>query len=360
MEDIFKKQEALNEHYSTLAKETSILPIKVTPFFKKKVEEEIFFLKNTNGPLCRIAYPCFEKLSQADNNEVKDFIDDLSNMPSSLKNIAVHKYENRLLFLTTPNCFGHCQYCFRQDLLREKDQTTLDEKILKIKEYLHEHQDIQELILSGGDPLTLSALDLEKILSSTRRFKIAIRIHTKAISYDPDSITFEKLKIFQKYKVRLVFHIAHPYEICSTVIDKIQEIQRLKISCYNQFPLLRNINDHSKVLFKLMHLLDHLQIRNLSIFFPEPVLYSAAFRINLKRIFSIMDSFYWNSPSWINSTRFVLDSPIGKVRREHLKKYVQDHYAIFVREEKEIIYPDLPEVLDIPGDLRLMLWKNNN
>lgn len=357
MEEILRKQKEINDYYSVLAQKLRFLPIKTTSFFQKKVDEEINQIKTTSGPLCRIAYPSDEKILLKDKNEVKDFIDDRSNMPPLFNDILVRKYKNRVLLLTTTSCLGHCQYCFRQDLLMNGRAITLDEKILRLKKYLEMNSEIEELVLSGGEPLTLATSDLEKILTTAQNFKISVRIHTKAISYDPESIKPEMLQIFKKHRVRLVFHIAHPYEICSEVIKKIKEIQKHEICCYNQFPLLRNINDHPNVLIKLLLLLDQLQVRNLSIFYPEPVLHSMVFRINLERIFSIIDEFCWRSPSWINSTRFVLDSPIGKVRRENLKKYLKNQYAVFSREEKEIIYPDLSEEWDIPGKLSLMLWK---
>jgi lysine 2,3-aminomutase len=121
---------------------------------------------------------------------------------------------------------------------------------------------------------------------------------------------------------------------------------------------LRNINDHPDLLVYHLKQLDNLEVRNLSIFIPDPIYYSGAFRVNLSRLFELINQFNWRSPSWINSTRFVLDTPIGKVRREDMKHY--DHEtstAIFERAGQQVVYPDFPASLDKPGDLKTLLWK---
>ena len=67
--------------------------------------------------------------------------------------------------------------------------------------------------------------------------------------------------------------------------------------------------------------MDELHIRPLSIFIPDPISYSATFRIKFNRIIEIMNEINWSTPSWINSTRFAMDTTIGKVRRENIVKW---------------------------------------
>ena len=127
---------------------------------------------------------------------------------------------------------------------------------------------------------------------------------------------------------------------------------------YAQFPLLRGINDHSKVLIKLLVKMDELNIRPLSIFIPDPISYGAVNRISLSRIEKIMDEVNWNTPSWVNSTRFVMDTTIGKVRRENIIKR-QGKCITFMRDgKKEIVnYYDLDDGIDVASDVNILLWK---
>lgn len=361
------EQLQINKDFQNLSKQESLLPIKVTPFYRKKLDEEARVLGHTEGPLHRVAYPSREKIEVRAPGEVADFVDDRHNMPDGVPNVVIRKYKNRILFLPTSICAGHCQYCFRQDVLSEQHDNvadSLENKLLLLKEYLKGKSEIKEVILSGGDPMILPFKKLQLIIN-TLKDEIgieSIRIHTKTICYSPHVFhDEEKLRLLGKAKVRMVFHIVHPYEVCDEVSATIQLIQKHQIRCYSQFPLLRNINDNPDLLIYHLQKLDELGIRNLSIFIPDPIFYSGAFRVSLGRIFDLIDQFNWRSPSWINSTRFVLDTPVGKVRREDMKHYDKaTETAVFEREGKRIQYPDFPASLDRAGDLRTLLWKNKN
>lgn len=352
--------------YKELVATKWLLPILVSSFFKQKVDDELRFLGHDNWPLTRIVYPNKEKLDIIAPWEFDDWVDDRDNMPAWFEWKIIRKYKERMLYLPTAFCASNCQYCFRQDVLDEERARKMeDHKITndlsKLKEYLNSNTEVEEIILSWWDPMILSVEKLWEIFESISSQGKSIRIHTKTITYNPILINEGKVKLLSKYNVRVVFHITHPYEICEKVVSKIQEMWNYGIRMYNQFPLLRWINDHHIVLIEHLKLLDSLWIRNLSIFLPDPIKYSWAFRINLARVFNIIDQFNWNSPSWINSTRFVLDSNIWKLRREDIKSYnASEWYAIFEREGKEMRYPDFPVQMDIPWAIDNMLWKWGN
>jgi lysine 2,3-aminomutase len=102
--------------------------------------------------------------------------------------------------------------------------------------------------------------------------------------------------------------------------------------------------------------MDELHIRPLSIFIPDPISYCTSYRLKFKRIIKIMDEINWNTPSWINSTRFTMDTTIGKVRRENIIKW-KDNCITFSRDGKEVKYYDLDDSLDKPTDIKKLLWK---
>ncbi|MBY0428608.1 MAG: radical SAM protein, partial [Alphaproteobacteria bacterium] len=112
------------------------------------------------------------------------------------------------------------------------------------------------------------------------------------------------------------------------------------------------------VLLELMRRLEAHHTRTLSIYVPEPIFFSAAYRISYDRMCAIIDDVNSRAPSWMNSFRFCLDSPVGKVRRENLNMRDRtSHHLVFMRDGQRIDYPDLPEALDSPGDVKTMLWK---
>jgi len=362
-----RDQSELNAAYNALALKEGLLPIKVAPFYQKKIEEEVQGLGHRGGPLHRSVYPTEERMTVRAPGEVSDFVDDRENMPKGLRDTAVKKYRNRVLFFPTDTCIGHCQYCFRQDVLTElhghdSEIPAGNGKVDKLIAYLAEHPEVKEVILSGGDPMTLPFSRLEDTLQRLRTDAGIrnIRIHTRSLVYSPAIFKPEMIRLLAEAGVRLVMHSVHPYELCEEVEDYIRQLRSAGVRLYNQFPVLRKVNDHPKVLERHLEKLDGLGVRNLSIFIPDPIKYSASFRIRLKRLFSIMDTLNWSTSSWVNSTRIVLDTHYGKVRREDLKSYnEQSGIAIFEREGHQIPYPDFPEALDEPGELSTLLWKDH-
>ena len=358
------QQNIINQTYTDAVNKHKLLPIKVTPFFQRKIDKEVKFLGHTCGPLHRIAYPSHDRLNIKDAKERADFVNDAFNMQNTLTGIAIQKYQDRIIFFTTNECIAHCQYCFRQSFLADKqaqNKTNILNKLEKFITYLKATQKITEVILSGGEPMLLSMPELATIFTEIKKVPNIkhIRLHTKALTYAPELFTVEKLKLFKQFSVRLVFHIVHPYEICTKVKRTIKRIKKFTIKCYNQFPLIRNINDHHEVIIKLLEELDELGVRNLSIFYPDAVNYSVNFRISFSRIFKLIDQINFNTPSWINALKFTLDTAIGKVQRENLLNLDKEkNIALFERDGKIIEYPDLDSKFDQPGDIKILLWRN--
>lgn len=226
---------------------------------------------------------------------------------------------------------------------------------------MSKHPEIEEVILSGGDPMILPPYQLAEVLKRLKEdAKVAsIRIHTRTLAFSPEVFNEENCRALADTNARLVHHIIHPYEICNEVRSKIDILNRSGIRSYNQFPILNGINDHVEVLKRLLTELDDLGIRNLSMFIPDPINYSAGYRMTLERLFRLMDELNWITSSWVNSTRLVLDTIHGKVRREDLKSIDKTTgIATFEREGKKIQYPDLPEHLDKQSDITTLLWKS--
>jgi lysine 2,3-aminomutase len=142
------------------------------------------------------------------------------------------------------------------------------------------------------------------------------------------------------------------------MIAVVQQLQSVGVRTYSQFPILRGINDHVKVLEQLLLKLDALRANPINLFIPDPINYSATFRVPMKRLLRLMDELYWSTGSWCNGVRLVLDTPIGKVRREDIAAWDETNgEIIFRREGKDVIYHDFPAELDEAGELKTLLWK---
>lgn len=348
----------LQEKYRQLVEMDNLLPIKISDFYMKKIIEEIDTI-GMGGPLYRSVIPIKDKIDLKTSVETRDYVEEDKHNPVENCDYIIQKYENRLVFIITDVCFAHCQYCFRTYNLSKFQQSNLKEtiknKISVLKKYLQSHSNIKEVIFSGGDPLSIGYENMKFALDELQQWNI--RIHTRAIVYEPSIFTEKMINLFNKHNIRLVFHINHPYEIDEVVEEKINEIRKAGIRMYSQFPLLRGINDNSKVLIKLLIKMDELNIRPLSIFIPDPISYGAVNRISVSRIEKIMDEVNWNTPSWVNSVRFVMDTTIGKVRRENIIKR-EGKCITFSRDGKTVEYYDLDDGIDVPSPIDKLLWKN--
>jgi len=347
----------LQERYKQLVEIDNLLPIKISNFYMKKLIEEIDAI-GMGGPLYRSVIPVKDKIDLKTSVETRDYVEEDKHNPVENCDYIIQKYENRLVFIITDVCFAHCQYCFRTYNLSKFQQSNLKEtiknKVVVLKKYLQANPNIKEVIFSGGDPLSIGYENMKFALEELKQWDI--RIHTRSIVYEPSIFTTEMIELLNKYNIRLVFHINHPYEIDDIVEAKISEIRKTGLRMYSQFPLLRGINDNSKVLIKLLIKMDELNIRPLSIFIPDPISYSAVNRISVSRIEKIIDEVNWNTPSWINSTRFVMDTTIGKVRRENIIKR-EGKCITFARDGKTVDYYDLDDGIDVPSSINRLLWR---
>lgn len=359
-----EEQRLLDARFASLAARERLLPVKVSGFYRAKIEAEVAALGHTEGPLHRGAHPPRERFGPAAGHEVDDWVDDRSNMPVGGHPAIIHKYADRVLFMPTSVCAGHCQYCFRQDVLSESHgsgRTDVAASLAALLDYLAARPGVREVILSGGDPMTLPTRDIALVLEALRRLPqlSSIRIHTRSLAFQPKLFADpERTGLLAGAKVRLVHHFIHPYEVCDEVEATIAGLGRAGIRQYNHFPLLRGTNDHVEVVRRLIERLDDTGVRTLSVYVPEPIRYSAPYRVPLARFFAIQDALTETAPGWINAVRFTLDSPLGKVRRDQIVASDPARGTVtFRRGGREIRYPDFPAALDVPGELPVMLWR---
>lgn len=187
----------------------------------------------------------------------------------------LHKYHGRVLITLTSACAVHCRYCFRRHFpYAENNPGTRGwEKLL---DYIASDNTISEVILSGGDPLSLS----DKLLQSfTTQLSIIphvkrLRFHTRLLVMLPERVTEEFIYWLSslRFDTAIVIHVNHPREIDSAVVKSLQSLRQANITLLNQSVLLKQVNDDAIVLAELserlfsagvlpyyLHLLDKVQ-----------------------------------------------------------------------------------------------------
>lgn len=191
-----------------------------------------------NDPLFRQFVPLPEENKKA-LNFVSDPVQDATFCKTGK---LLQKYKGRALLLTTSACAMHCRFCFRQNF-DYAEKSTFEEELSLIQE----DPTLQEIILSGGDPLSLSDRVLSSLLtelSAIDHVKL-IRFHTRFPIGIPERIDENFLQILSSIPKQIVFilHANHPNEFDAQVFTALKDIQKLGIPTLLQTVLLKDIND---------------------------------------------------------------------------------------------------------------------
>ena len=169
---------------------------------------------------------------------------------------VLHKYQSRFLLTLTGACAIHCRYCFRRHFPYQENLPK-NEDWLKIKHYIEQNPSINEVILSGGDPLTLSnrklALWIER-LSSLDQIKI-VRIHSRVPIVIPNRLDEEFISILKNSRLRIivVIHSNHASELDDYTCSKLLQLSLHHITVLNQAVLLKGVNDSAQSLTELSY-----------------------------------------------------------------------------------------------------------
>ncbi|MDR0067177.1 EF-P beta-lysylation protein EpmB [Acinetobacter pittii] len=169
---------------------------------------------------------------------------------------VLHKYKSRFLLTLTGACAVHCRYCFRRHFPYQENLPK-NEDWLNIKNYIEANPNINEIILSGGDPLTLSnrklALWLER-LSSLKQIEI-LRIHSRVPIVIPNRIDEELISLLKNSRLRivLVVHSNHASELDDFTCSKLLQLSDHHITVLNQAVLLKGVNDSAQTLIDLSY-----------------------------------------------------------------------------------------------------------
>lgn len=222
-------------------------PLLVTKSYASRIKKN-----DPLDPLLRQVLPLPSELNY-NSLYIKDPVgdEDASVLPG-----LIHKYYGRVLLITTAACAIHCRYCFRRSF-SYTDNSSHPSQFNKILNYLEKDDSISEVILSGGDPLTLSDQRLAKIiepLASIKHIK-RLRIHTRLPVVLPSRITSTLTDLLQKTPLRvvMVLHINHPNEISIDVETALAMLKNADITLLNQTVLLKGVNDHPKTLVNLSY-----------------------------------------------------------------------------------------------------------
>ncbi len=222
-------------------------------------------------PLLRQVLPIDSELTRQDG-----FSDDpVGDVNAIAESGLLHKYHGRALLITTGACAIHCRFCFRRNF-PYSDYLADSAHWHNIVAYIESHTELDEVILSGGDPLMMSDQRLSNLIQAMAKIDHVkrLRIHSRMPVVLPERITPPLLQLFaeSRLKIILVMHANHPNEVVDDLAEAAKQLTEVGVTLLNQSVLLKGVNDTASLLTELserlfsigvlpyyLHLLDRAQ-----------------------------------------------------------------------------------------------------
>jgi lysine 2,3-aminomutase len=314
------------------------LPVGITPYYASLMDAE-----DPGDPLRRTMVPVTREFVRT-AGEADDPLGEDHDMPVPG---LVHRYPDRVLFLVTNFCATYCRYCTRARLVGKTGEYHFNfQQYERALEYLRQHSEIRDVLLSGGDPLTMADERLEWLLSRLRAIPHIefVRIGSKVPAVLPQRITPELCAMLRKYHpLWLSIHFMHPEEVSPEVRQACGRLADAGIPLGSQTVLTRGINDDVETMKRLMHLLLMARVRPYYIYQCDPISGSSHFRTPVETGLKIIEGLRGHTTGYA-VPQFVIDAPGGGGKIPLVPDYYQgregDEVVLRNFEGKVYRYPD--------------------
>ena len=240
--------------------------------------------KNPSDPLRRQVVPtCRENEDRLEESD-----DPLAEVGHSHGERFIHRYSNRVAFLATDICPMYCRHCFRRRFTGNMMGPASEKDIESAARYISDKPQIREMLLTGGDPLTLSDDMLDRMIGSFRKARpdLIIRICTRYPVSQPSRIDGKLIEMFRRHNTApfyLMTQFNHPREITEESAKAVSLFVDAGIPAFNQSVLLRGVNDNADVLEELCNRLLMIRVKPYYLFQGDMVSGTSSFRVPLRQ-----------------------------------------------------------------------------
>ncbi|MBM4187963.1 MAG: KamA family radical SAM protein [Gemmatimonadetes bacterium] len=276
-------------------------------------------IKEPGDPIWRQYVPTVAELNIRDG-----MVDSLNEDDDSPVPNITHRYPDRALFLVSPVCASYCRFCTRRRKVGDPEKIPLSQ-FESAFQYLEQHTEIRDVIMSGGDPLMLSDRRLEQILTRLRAIPHIeiIRIGSRIPCHLPERITPELCQTLRQFHPLFInTHFNHPDELTPAAVNGLGMLADAGIPLGCQTVLLRGINDTPEVMVRLMQKLLMARVRPYYIYMADQVAGAEHFRTSVETGLKIMKALRgWTSG--LASPHFVIDAPGGGGKIPLIPNYVE-------------------------------------
>ncbi|MFA6826667.1 MAG: lysine 2,3-aminomutase, partial [Bacteroidales bacterium] len=281
-----------------------LLRMAITPYYLSLIDPD-----DPDCPVRKQAIPSKKETFRS----AADLLDPLHEDEDSPVPGLTHRYPDRVLFLITDQCSMYCRHCTRRRFAGQKDHEASSDRIQDAINYIARTPQVRDVLLSGGDPLTMSDARLESIISRLREIPHVeiIRIGTRVPVVCPQRITPELLAMLRKYHpIWINTHFNHPGEITEASRAACEMMADAGFPVGNQSVLLRGVNDCVYTMKELVHKLVLMRVRPYYIYQCDLSMGLEHFRTPVSKGIEIIEGLRGHTSGYAVPT-FVVDAPGG-------------------------------------------------
>jgi lysine 2,3-aminomutase len=278
--------------------------MEITPYFATLMDPD-----NSDCPIRRQVIPSAAELVVTRSEQV----DPLAEKKHTPVPAIIHRYPDRVLFFPTLHCAAYCRFCTRSRIVGHIEETVPFDELEPAFEYLRTHREIRDVVISGGDPLTIGDRKLEFLLSTLRSIEHLeiLRIHTRVPIFLPQRIDSALTAMLKKYHPFFMsIHVNHPKEITPEAAEACTRLADAGIPLGGQTVLLKGINDDVVTMKKLMHELMKVRIRPYYLNHCDLVAGTSHMRTSVADGVAIIEGLRGHTSGFAVPT-FVIDTPEG-------------------------------------------------
>jgi lysine 2,3-aminomutase len=276
----------------------------VTPYYFSLIDPA-----DPDDPIRRMILPSLEEERSTAFGEV----DPLGEKSDQVAPGLTHRYPDRVLFVVTSFCTSYCRFCIRKRNWHSSDAARSREEVDQALAYVRAHPEIRDVLISGGDPLTLPPKQLEHVLAGLRAIPHVeiVRFGSREPVQLPMRITPELVSLLERHgPIWVNTHFNHPREITAEAALAVERLLRAGIPVNNQSVLLRGVNDSVEVMRELVQSLLRIKVRPYYLYHCDDVVGAAHLRTSVRRGLEILEGLRGHTTGFAIPT-YVVDAPGG-------------------------------------------------
>jgi len=300
----FEQVVTLSESERKALSQRGLFRVDITPYFASLIDPD-----NPLDPIRKQIIPTAGEIIPF-TGEMEDSLAEDAHSPVPG---LVHRYPDRVLMLVTTQCASYCRYCTRSRIVGDPTQSFSSKDFEAQLDYLRRTPQVRDVLLSGGDPLTLAPKILERLLTALREIPHIeiVRIGSRVPVFMPQRITDDLCDMLQQFHPLWInIHVNHPNEVTAELAEACNKLSRAGIPLGNQSVLLAGVNDDPHIQRKLVHDLVRMRVRPYYLYQCDLVHGAGHFRTPIGKGIEIIESLRGHTSGFAVPT-YVVDAPGG-------------------------------------------------